>query len=301
MANPHYSPKCNLLVWRWGFLVYFFALVFHEQWGVFVILKGNGLKRVVLIVVIAVGLLGCRGKDADPGDSAGKELVFYCAAGIRPPVADIIDAFQQSHDTRIITDYAGSEVLLSKIKLIQSGDLYMPGDKHYIAQADDAGMIETSVPVFYWVPTILVRKGNPKKIAGLHDLLGDGLKVGLGDPKACAIGRKTKQLLEKNGISWPDIEKNLKFQSQTVNELGMQIHAGALDAVIVWDAIARYYDDHGELIPIAAEKNIVSSVDIGILKFSKKKADAQTFVDFMTSNAGRLIFEKHNYTTKPTE
>ncbi len=119
------------------------------------------MKRVVLAVVIAVGLLGCGGKDADPKDSAGKELVFYCAAGIRPPIADIIDAFQQNHDTRIITDYAGSEVLLSKIKLIQSGDLYMPGDKYYIAQADDAGMIETSVPVFYWVPTILVRKGNP--------------------------------------------------------------------------------------------------------------------------------------------
>ncbi len=265
------------------------------------ILKGNGLKRVVLIVVIAVGLLGCGGKDADPKDSAGKELIFYCAAGIRPPIADIIDAFQQNHDTMIVTDYAGSEVLLSKIKLIRSGDLYMPGDKYYIVQADDAGMIETSVPVFYWVPTILVRKGNPKNIAGLHDLLGEGVKVGLGDPKACAIGRTTKQLLEKNGISWSDIEKNLKFQSQTVNELGMQIHAGALDAVIVWDAIARYYDEHGELVAIAAEQNIISSVDIGILKFSKKKVDAQTFIDFMNSSAARLIFEKYNYTTKPTE
>ena len=248
-----------------------------------------------------MGLLGCRGKDAEPRDSAGKELIFYCGAGIRPPVADIIDAFQQSHDTRIVTDYAGSEVLLSKIKLIQSGDLYMPGDKHYIAQADDAGMIETSLPVFYWVPMILVKKGNPKNIAGLHDLLGDGLKVGLGDPKACAIGRTTQQLLEKNGISRPDIEKNLKFQSQTVNELGMQIHAGALDAVIVWDAIARYYDEQGDLVPIPAERNIISSVDIGILKFSSNKPEAQTFVDFITSNTARLIFEKYNYTTKPTE
>ena len=254
------------------------------------------MKRIVFIlaVVAIVGFLGCRRRDAD-------RLVFYCGAGIRPAVADIITAFEAEHGISIVTDYAGSEVLLSKIKLTQIGDLYMPGDKYYIAQADEAGMIEASWPVFYWVPTILVKKGNPKNITGLGDLLGDGLSVGLGDTKACAIGRTTKRLLEKNGISWSDIEKNLKFQSQTVNELGMQIHAGALDAVIVWDAIARYYDDHGELIPIAAEKNIVSSVDIGILKFSKKKADAQTFVDFMTSNAGRLIFEKHNYTTKPTE
>ncbi len=254
------------------------------------------LKRIIFIltVVAVVGFFGCRRRDAD-------RVLFYCAAGIRPAIADIITAFEAEHDISIVADYAGSEVLLSKIKLTQTGDLYMPGDKHYIAQADEAGMIEASWPVFYWVPTILVKKGNPKNIAGLGDLLGDGLSVGLGDPKACAIGRTTKRLLEKNGISWADIEKNLKFQSQTVNELGMQIHAGALDAVIVWDAIARYYDDHGELIPIAAADNIVSSVDIGILKFSKKKADAQTFIDFINSNAARLIFEKHNYTTKPTE
>ncbi len=254
------------------------------------------MKRIVFIltVVAVVGFLGCRRRDAD-------RVVFYCAAGIRPAIADIITAFEAEYDISIVTDYAGSEVLLSKIKLTQTGDLYMPGDKYYIAQADEAGMIENSRPVFYWVPTILVKKGNPKNISSLGDLLGDGLNLGLGDPKACAIGRTTKRLLEKNGISWSDIEKNLKFQSQTVNELGMQIHAGALDAVIVWDAIARYYDEHGELVPIAAERNIISSVDIGILKFSKKKAEAQTFIDFMNSNTARLIFEKYNYTTKPTE
>jgi len=268
------------------------------------------LKRYIflLVLIAAIGLSGCRQRDTDRGasgdtgaDTPDKELVFYCAAGIRPPVAEIIDAFHKTHDIRIVTDYAGSEVLLSKIKLARAGDLYMPGDRHYITQAREAGMIDMSVPVFYWVPTILVRKGNPGNITGLRDLLREGLKVGLGDPKACAIGRTTKQLLAKNGIAWSEIAANLKFQSQTVNELGMQIHAGALDAVIVWDAIARYYGEQGRLVPINPDKNIVSSVDIGILEFSKKKNLARTFVDFMNSDTGRVIFEKHNYTTKLVE
>ncbi|MCD6395180.1 MAG: substrate-binding domain-containing protein [Planctomycetes bacterium] len=163
------------------------------------------MKRIIFIltVVAVVGFLGCRRRDADSGRSsaAARELVFFCGAGIRPAVADIITAFEAEHDISIVTDYAGSEVLLSKIKLTQTGDLYMPGDKYYIAQADKAGMIEDSWPVFYWVPTILVKKGNPKNITSLDDLLGDGLNLGLGDPKACAIGRTTKQLLEKNGMS----------------------------------------------------------------------------------------------------
>ncbi|MCD6395181.1 MAG: hypothetical protein J7M40_16980 [Planctomycetes bacterium] len=44
----------------------------------------------------------------------------------------------------------------------------------------------------------------------------------------------------------------------------MQIYAGALDAVIVWDAIARYYDDHGEVAPIAADVKKAECVKCGL-------------------------------------
>lgn len=258
------------------------------------------MKRLVFIIVCVGSLLvsGCNRKN---GEKAAKELVFYCGAGIRPAVADIITAFQANHNYQIIADYAGSEVLLSKIKLIRKGDLYMPGDKYYIEQAAQAGMIESSEPVFYWVPVILVQKGNPKGIEGLEDLLKDGLKVGLGDSESCAIGRVTRKILDKNGISASDIEGNLKFQSQTVNELGMQIQAGALDAVIVWDAMARYYEEHGELIGIELEKNVVSSVNLGVLKFSENMEGAKEFVKFVVSDKGRAIFEKHNYSTVAPE
>jgi molybdate transport system substrate-binding protein len=177
----------------------------------------------------------------------------------------------------------------------------MPGDKHYIEQAVHANMILSQRSVCYWVPTILVQKGNPKKIRQLDDLLKPGVKLGLGDPEACAIGRTSKQILEKNNIAWEDIEENLAFQSLTVNELGMQIQAQALDAVIVWDAMARYYSEYGDEIPIPPEQNIISTIDIGVLKFTKHHELAEKFVDFVTSEKGRRIFQKYNYSTKPPE
>ena len=160
-------------------------------------------------------------------------------------------------------------------------------------------MVLSRRSVCYWVPTILVQKGNPKKISGLEDLLKPGVKLGLGDPAACAIGRTSRQILAKNNISSNDIEQNLVYQSLTVNELGMQIQAKALDAVIVWDAIARYYSRYGDEISIAVEKNIISTVDIGVLKFTKHKELAEKFVDFVTSEPGQEIFKKNNYRTKP--
>ncbi len=263
--------------------------------------KKENMKKVLLAVTIisAVLFISCDSKE--DGQSAQEELLLYCGAGIRPPADELIEVFAREYGIKIALDYAGSEVLLSKIKLIRRGDLYMPGDKHYVEQAAQADMILLQHTVCYWVPTILVQKGNPKKIRGLEDLLRSGIKLGLGDPEACAIGRTSKRILEKNNITWEDIQKNLMFQSLTVNELGMQIQAQALDAVIVWDAMARYYSEYGDEIPMPPEKNIISTVDIGVLKFTKHQELAEEFVDFVTSEKGRRIFQKYNYRIEPPE
>jgi molybdate transport system substrate-binding protein len=254
---------------------------------------------IALTISVAVMLGGCDRKNSDKAPSGKKELLLYCAAGIRPPAGDLIDAFTEEYGIKIVTDYAGSETLLSKIKVARRGDLYMPGDKYYIDQADQAGMILSHRPVCYWIPTILVQKGNPKEVITLEDLLKPGLKVGLGDPNVCAIGKMTRKVLEKNGITSESMAHNLTFQSLTVNELGMQIQAKALDAVIVWDAMARYYVQYGDQIPIPLEKNVISAVEIGVLKFTEDQELAEKFVAFLASQRGRDIFAKHNYRTEP--
>jgi len=250
-----------------------------------------------LILLITLLLSGCNDKTPDESKAGTKELLLYCGAGIRPPVQEIAEGFERENGAKVITDYAGSEVLLSKIKLTRKGDLYMPGDKHYVEQAAQEGMILSQQSVCYFVPTILVRKDNPKNIHSLRDLLAGGLKLGIGDAKACAIGRKTKQIFAKNNIAWGDVEKNVAFQSLTVNELGMQIQTGSLDAVIVWDAIARYYSEHGTEVTIPVEQNVISTVNIGILSFTEDRSLAEEFVKFAASQKGRDIFEKHNYRT----
>lgn len=266
------------------------------------------MKRIILAIILAAavvlayaGIVGCDRREPESPPSQAKELLLYCGAGIRPPVDDLTEAFRQKYGVRIDVDYAGSEMLLSTIRLARRGDLYMPGERHYVEQAAREDMILSHRPVCYWVPTILVQKGNPKSIRGLEDLLQPGLKLGLGDPNACAIGRVTQQILAKNNIAWEDMKEHVTYQSLTVNELGMQIQAKALDAVIVWDAMARYYSQYGDQVPIAPEKNVISTVDIGVLTFTKRRELAEKFVDFATGESGREVFEKHHYRTTASQ
>jgi len=262
------------------------------------------MKRALFLTVLvtAVSLIsGCDKKQPEKHPSAEKELLVFCGAGLRPPVVELAATFARENSIKVVSDYAGAEVLLSKIKLTQCGDLYMPGDRQFVCQAAEKGLILSQKSVCYFVPTILVQKGNSKKISSLHDLIKPGIKLGLGHPYNLPVGRIAKKIFQKNNISWMDVKKNLKFQSLTVNELGMQIQAGALDAVIVWDAIARYYSEHGEEVAIPAAQNVISTVDIGVLKFTKHRELAEKLVEFAASARGRDIFRKHNYTVEPPE
>ena len=264
------------------------------------LLKGQLTMRVIPFLaafIVTVGLMvGCEKKQTEKHPSEETELLLFCGAGLRPPVTELAESFGREHGIKVATDYAGAEVLLSKIELGRQGDLYMPGDREFVCQAAEKGLILYQKSVCYFVPTILVQKDNPKKIAGLDDLIKPGIKLGLGHPYNLPAGRTAKKVFEKNGISWTDVERNLKFQSTTVNVLGMQIQAKALDAVIVWDAIARYYSEHGTVIPISDDENVISTVDIGVLKFTKHREIAEKFVEFVISACGHDIFRKHNYT-----
>ena len=242
------------------------------------------------ILALLVACLGCGDTTSQP------KLLLYCGAGIRPPVAELAERFGAKHGVIVECDYAGSEMLLSRIKLSGRGDLYMPGDVHYVDQAVEQGLVESHEPVCYFIPTILVQKGNPKNLHTLDDLTLPDVTVGVGNPEACAIGRKTLKLLEKNGIAVDDL--NVKFRALTVNELGIHIELKKLDAVIVCDALGAYFADKADRVPIPPEKNVISTVAVGLLTSSEQPALAAQFVEYVTSQQGQAIFEKHHYTVK---
>ena len=254
--------------------------------------RPNGTLRAVVFSIFFCGTIGCA------NDQPEQKLILHCGAGIRPPAAEIASVFGRRHGVMVECSYGGSEVLLNTIRLSRQGDLYMPGDVHYVDQARDQGLITSQTNVCYFVPVILVQKGNPKNICSLKDLIRPGIRLGLGDPEACAIGRKSAKIFAKNNISQQDIESNVRFRSLTVNELGDKVKLGYLDAAIVWDAVAETFAGDVEKVSIARDQNMISTVAIGVLKVSKHPELAAAFVRFVASEEGKGILERHHYTTQ---
>jgi len=225
-------------------------------------------------------------------------LFIYAGAGLKPALDELTKAFVAKTGTRIECDYGGSGMLISRLRLSKRGDLFMPGERWYVDQAAQDDLVASQKNVCYFVPVILVQKGNPKNVKALADLARPGLRLGLGNPKVCQIGRASEQLFAKNNIAKDAVEKNLAFSSVTVSELGLQVTMGQLDATIVWDATAALYAGKADAIAIPPAANEVSSVAVAILKFSEQQALAQEFVDFLASPDGQAIFRKQHFTTE---
>jgi len=232
-------------------------------------------------------------------EAPGTTLLAYVGAGLKPAVDDLVKAFGEKTGITVLCDYGGSGMLISRLRLSRRGDLFMPGDLWYVELAEKEDLIASKASVCYFVPVILVQKGNPKNIAGLADLVRPGVRLGLGNPKACQVGRTSEALFAKNAIPAEAVAGNLVFSSVTVNELGLQVTMGQLDATIVWDAVAAFYAGKADVVPIPPAQNEISNVAVGVLKCSQQPAAAQKFVDFLGGPEGQAIFHKHQYRTEP--
>ena len=228
-----------------------------------------------------------------PGNE--KPIVLYAGAGLRRAVDKLIAAFKQKTGMTVDADYAGSGIILARAVNSTNIDLFMPGDIWYVEQLQEkTGKVKSKHHVSYFVPVIVVAKGNPKEVKGLNDLTRKDLRIALGEADSCQVGRLTTQILKKNGIKRSSITAK---ESTTVNELGVWIKMNNADVAIVWNAIAANISEDVDTVSIPKEKNIISTVCIGLMRTSECKENARKFIEFMTGAEGHRILEENGYTT----
>lgn len=243
------------------------------------------LTVVVLLVAAIIVLL--------PGEEP--ELRLYAGAGLRRAVNAAVAAFHEKTGIKVVPDYGGSGLVLTRAREDKTADLFLPGDAWYVDRYEKlTGRRTERAPVAYFVPTLIVDKGNPKHITGLSDLARADVTVGLGKADACQIGRVSSRILKNAGVDAAELDTQ---ESLTVNELGVWVQTKTVDAAIVWDAIAANIADDVETIPIPPEQNVISRVLLAILPTTTRRGDARKFLEFLSRPRGRTILRNNGFRT----
>ena len=268
-------------------------------------------KAISLILIVAVigtvAAAGCIGGSSGTQTStptpttefSGQTLVVCSGAGLMKPMNELISLFENETGARVEVHYGGSGEIFGILETSCGCDVFIPGAWYYTEQAMKKGYIlnDTVINVTEHVPVIAVPKGNPKGIHSLKDLAKPDVRVVLGDPKACAIGKVAKKILEKNGL-WENVSKNVVVFTPTVNQLLIYIATGQADAAIIWEDMVTWAQSKGkiEVIQIPREQNSIKTIPTTVTTCAEKDghlAVAKAFNEFIANHTE--IWEKWGF------
>ena len=252
-------------------------------------------RIAAFLVLLGLFVGGCARQDPP--------LLFHAAAGQRSALDEIGAIFEERHPgTRVNFSYKGSGYFLPDLVRSREGDLYMPGEEFYFLQARDRGFINNYDPVAdvpaHFVTVLITPKGNPAGIRRLEDLARPGVRVGLGNPKSCAIGVRQEKTLRRAGIL-EAVLANTRMSAKCIPELGNAIQHRGIDATVVWSSTAALYLRDVEIIPLEPRYRAVVRLPVGVLTVSRDPARARLLKDLILSPEGRSIFERHAYAVDP--
>jgi molybdate transport system substrate-binding protein len=258
------------------------------------------LRRWSIILVVVAGILSVSVLHVRGSRDQGIEpLQLFCGAGMMRPMEEILFAYGDEGGVAVQASYGGSGVLFGKLGAGQKCDVFLPGAADYVEEAVGKGWIVpgSRVDVVLHVPVIAVSTEAAAKVSCLTDLAQPGMRVGLGDPDACAIGRTADAILERSGLT-ESIRPNVRVRTATVNQLTLYLVMGQVDAAIIWEDLARLPEASGKLraVSISPEENVADTISAARGVDCAQPERADDFIRFLISPRARDIWREWGFT-----
>jgi len=254
------------------------------------------MKTKLFLLLLLLFLTACSSKKNNDN------IIVLSGASMRAPMEEIKKMYGKISDDNILINYGGSGELCAQIKLSGEGDLFVAHDP-FVPWAAEQGLIDKWTTLGYLDIVVVVPKNS--NINSFDDLAKPGIRLGIGDTTYSTSGHVVKNAL-KNAPFGNEIMSNVVAQSKGHQTRCNYVINGALDAGIVWKAVAKTFDDKLKTIPIPKKyidsitsatyqesdlKNI--KVAVGITEKSKNNPAVNKFYDFIASN--KNIFTSFGY------
>ncbi len=248
--------------------------------------RRRGLWLAVIFVWAAIGASSIRADD--------RALYLYCGAGLRQPVDELLADFQKETGWKVTVEFGGAGQLLTRFRATGAGDVFLPGSHFYVDKLSAEGLVASRRAVVLHTPVAAVNKKRGGHIRSFADLARPGVRVGLGDPKAMALGRTAEQILNNSGLK-ENILKNVVTRASTVKQLTLYVVQGDVDAAIVARADAFQNKDVLTFFEIDPHWYTPEVVTVAVLKSSADPEAAQKLADYLSSEQAVGFFGLYGF------
>ena len=253
----------------------------------------NRTAQVVLILLLAGvaamgALLLARGGNDSPERS---QVVVYAPCGMASPITSVAHLFRQTNpeiELQVILD--NSIVLVRNVRNGADPDIFISPGELEMKQLVDEGYVDPeTVRDFGSLEMVVIAPKRNQELRDIEGLTGDSVKmISIADPEHNSVGYYGRAALESLGL-WEPLQVKLYPREYPLEAVTM-VTDGTADAGIA------YLSCPLDTAPDKADKSEVRIVakipsdayppvrlQAGLLRGSRAPAEAQQFVDFMTS------------------
>lgn len=230
--------------------------------------------------------------------AAAAELRVYAGAGLRPVIEQLAQRFEQQSGHELLLEYGGSGQLLTRYLASQQGDLFIPGSMLYLDKLRQRDLVTRSQPLVTHTPVIGIARSSAAQIERFADLATPGIRLGLGDPKAMALGRTAEQILDASGLG-EQLRANTVVRAATVKQLTLYVQRGEVDAAIIGRTDAVLNQDQIRMLEIPGDWYQPEVVPVAVLKTAQHPQAAQAFADLLASPEGLQAFTAAGFLPLP--
>lgn len=221
------------------------------------------------------------------GKATGKVTVL-AAASLQKAFEEIEKTVEKDNPGLDVTfDFQGSQDLVASLAGGDSADVLATANNSTMKTAADQKLVGSQTEFATNVLTLIVPKGNPKRITGLDSSL-DGANLVICAPEV-PCGEATKKLAQAQGITLNPVS-----EEQKVTDVRGKVESGEADAGIVYTTDAAAAKDKADKIDIP-DGGVVNHYPIAQTAKPENPAGAQVFIDAVTGKTGQEILAKHGF------
>lgn len=255
----------------------------------------NNKLIIIALLFITVLVSGC-GTD-NLNEDVDIELIISAASSLTDALDEVKASFETDYPNIILTfNFGGSGKLAQQIDKGAPVDVYLSASQKFMDQIHSKGVIDENTRTNFVSNhlVIVTKKDNILDLNSFEDIATEDVElIAIGDPESVPAGRYAKEIF--NSLQLWDKSQDKFVLAKDVRQVLTYTESGNVDIGIV------YYSD----ALISKQVKIIATADekwhqpivypAAVIKNSKHKDSAKFFLEYLTSDKGKNIFEKYGF------
>lgn len=253
-------------------------------------------KRIFTIVVLC--LVICLFPVLAPAAGSAKEITVSAAISLKNAFEEIGKKFEAKNGAKVVFNFGASGALAQQIERGAPVDVFASAAQKDMDRVDAKGLLVPLTRVnFVRNSVVLVVPSQGTVLKGFEDLKAASIKkIAIGNPKTVPAGRYAAEVLDYFKLS--DIIRDKLVFTENVRQVLDYVVRGEVDAGVVYYTDAAAMEKDAKVVVTAPKESHKPIVyPIALIKGTKIKVAAKSFVDFVLSHEGGKILEKHGFKT----